>query len=73
MVVVTTRLIKPLQPDYALPTDAFTQPDRPEFLFEGRMEGSSKDTPSGGMPASGYPPQTEPLNNPAGAGGFQMK
>jgi pilus assembly protein CpaC len=44
MVVVTPRLIKPLQPDYALPTDAFTQPDRPGFLLEGKMEGAPKET-----------------------------
>ena len=73
MVVVTPRLIKPLQPDYVLPTDAFTQPDRPGFLFEGKLEGSSTDTPPRGMPASGYPPQVEPLANPADTGGFQMR
>jgi len=60
MVVVTPRLIKPLQPDYALPTDAFVQPDRPEFLFDGRMEGSPAGLVPKGMPASEYPPQYPP-------------
>jgi pilus assembly protein CpaC len=60
MVVVTPRLIKPLQPDYALPTDAFVQPDRPEFLFDGRMEGSPAGLLPKGMPASEYPPQYPP-------------
>lgn len=73
MVVVTPRLIKPLQPGYMLPTDAFIQPDRPGFLFEGKMEGSSTDMPLRGLPASDYSPQAEPLANPAGMGGFQMK
>ncbi|MBN9133107.1 MAG: type II and III secretion system protein family protein [Nitrosospira multiformis] len=60
MVVVTPRLIKPLQPDYALPTDAFVQPDRPGFLFDGRMEGSPEGLLPKGMPASEYPPQYPP-------------
>jgi pilus assembly protein CpaC len=60
MVVVTPRLIKPLQPDYALPTDAFVQPDRPGFLFDGRMEGSPTGVLPKGMPASEYPPQYPP-------------
>lgn len=60
MVVVTPRLIKPLQPDYALPTDAFVQPDRGDFLFDGRMEGSPAGLLPKGMPASEYPPQYPP-------------
>ncbi|MCC2681049.1 MAG: type and secretion system protein [Nitrosospira multiformis] len=60
MVVVTPRLIKPLQPDYALPTDAFVQPDRPDFLFDGKMEGSPTGVLPKGMPASEYPPQYPP-------------
>ncbi len=60
MVVVTPRLIKPLNSDYALPTDAFIQPDRPDFLFEGKMEGSPTGVLPKGMPASEYPPQYPP-------------
>ncbi|SEA44571.1 type II and III secretion system protein family protein [Nitrosospira multiformis] len=85
MVVVTPRLIKPLQPDYALPTDAFVQPDRPDFLFDGRMEGSPTGLLPKGMPASEYPPQyppsgqlpgqpqSQPQPQPRRDAGFEMK
>jgi pilus assembly protein CpaC len=80
MVVVTPRLITPLQPGYALPTDAFIAPDRPEFLLEGKMEGSAKEPPAKAMPAPGFQPQgfqppamPVPGTGPGDAGGFQMK
>lgn len=41
MFVITPRLVKPLPPDYALPTDAFVEPSRSEFFIEGRMEGGA--------------------------------
>lgn len=62
MIVITPRLIKPLQPDYPLPTDAFSAPDRGEFLIHGRMESKSDQAQS----ARGRSPQIE-------HGGFQMK
>lgn len=62
MIVVTPRLVKPLQPDYPLPTDAFVTPDRGEFLIQGRMEG--RDEPA--QPARMDIPQVE-------HGGFQMR
>ncbi|MCO6428418.1 type II and III secretion system protein family protein [Nitrosomonas communis] len=62
MVIVTPRLIKPLEPDYPLPTDAFIAPDRGEFLLHGRMESASEPAQSG----RGNLPQME-------YGGFQMK
>ncbi|MBA5608526.1 type II and III secretion system protein family protein [Duganella sp. FT3S] len=37
--VVTARLVKPLPPDYALPTDGITTPGRAELFLGGRMEG----------------------------------
>ncbi len=43
--VVTPRLVKPLPPDYALPTDNFTPPSRTEFFLEGKLEGKPTDTP----------------------------
>ena len=58
MVIVTPRLIKPLEPDYPLPTDAFISPDRGEFLLHGRMESASE--PAQNLPQMEY-------------GGFQMK
>ncbi len=37
--VVTAHLVKPLPPDYALPTDRTTPPGRAELFLMGRMEG----------------------------------
>lgn len=38
--VVTAHLVKPLPPDYALPTDRVRAPGRPELFLQGRMEGN---------------------------------
>ncbi|SFI27428.1 type II and III secretion system protein family protein [Nitrosomonas sp. Nm34] len=62
MIVITPRLIKPLQPDYPIPTDAFSTPDRGEFLIHGRMESRSDQALSTRVSS----PQIE-------HGGFQMK
>jgi pilus assembly protein CpaC len=51
MFVVTPRLVKPLPPDYALPTDAFVDPSRTEFFLEGKMEGTPPPAPSKSHPA----------------------
>jgi Flp pilus assembly protein, secretin CpaC len=64
MFVVTPRLVHPLPPGYALPTDAFIEPTRSEFFLEGRMEGRRSPTPSG---------TTAPAASPATAGGFEKK
>ena len=65
LIVVTPRLIKPLAPDYVLPTDGFVEPSRSEFLFEGKMEGrKSQDGQSGTGPAADRQPAS---------GGFEMK
>lgn len=47
MFVITPRLVKPLDPNAALPTDAFTEPSRSEFFLEGRMEGRAAGQRSG--------------------------
>ncbi|ARO86321.1 type II and III secretion system protein [Nitrosospira lacus] len=73
MIVVTPRLVKPLQPVYQLPIDNFVPPSRPEFLIDGKMEGSPKELPAKEIPGTGAQPQAEPSANPANAGGFQMK
>ena len=53
MFVVTPRLVKPLPPDHALPTDAFEPPSRGEFFLEGRMErGTPAPLPASPAPAS---------------------
>ncbi|MEP6604548.1 MAG: type II and III secretion system protein family protein [Nitrosospira sp.] len=70
MVVVTPRLIKPLSPDYKVPTDAFIQPNRPQFILEGKMEGLPKETPTKFMPEIGIQPQGEPSAHPGNTGSF---
>ncbi len=72
MFVVTARLVKPLPPDHALPTDNFVPPNRTEFFLNGQLEGSGhpdvppterqKQKSEEGAPAA-----------PAGQGGFQLK
>lgn len=42
LIVVTPRLIKPLAPDYKLPTDGLKEPTRSEFLFGGQLEGKAE-------------------------------
>ena len=73
MIIVTPRLVKPLQTGYTLPTDAFVRPGRGEFLLQGRMESSTDDseTTDAGDLSIGkepdYPADT------VESGGFQMK
>ncbi len=40
MFVVTPRLVKPLPPNYALPTDHYHAPSRAEYFLQGKMEGT---------------------------------
>lgn len=49
--IVTPRLVKPLPPNYPLPTDSFVEPTRSEFFLEGRMEGKA---PPPALPATGF-------------------
>ena len=66
--VITPRLVKPLPPNYALPTDNYVEPGRAEFMLGGKLEGS-------GNTRSGEPGSTPtaPAQTPAGAGGFETK
>jgi len=52
MIVVTPRLVKPLPPNYKLPTDSFKEPTRSEFFLDGRMEGKPEKAPE---PSSAKP------------------
>ena len=64
--VVTPRLVKPIPPDYRLPTDNYIQPNRWELFLGGKMEGEPP-APTG---------QPAPLPNPAapsGPSGFEVK
>lgn len=63
--IITPRLVKPLPPDYPLPTDHFAEPSRAEFFLGGKMEGSSP-------PPEMNPPATSSSNPPA-TSGFELK
>jgi pilus assembly protein CpaC len=65
MFVITPRLVRPLPPDYALPTDAYIEPTRGEFFLEGRMEGDAPPPPA--------PERPQPAIAPASGGGFERK
>jgi len=39
--IITPHLVKPLPPDYRLPTDPYIAPSRAEFFLGGKMEGSA--------------------------------
>ncbi len=55
MFVVTPRLVKPLLPNYKLPTDNFKAPDRVEFFLEGRMESATPPAAPAAAPAKANP------------------
>jgi pilus assembly protein CpaC len=44
--VITPRLVRPLPPDYRLPTDGYTPPTRNELILHGRTEGRAANQPS---------------------------
>lgn len=64
--VVTPRLVKPIPPDYKLPTDGFIEPSRSEFFLEGRLEAKPAEAPK---PADAAQPKPQ-SGNPSG---FEMK
>lgn len=61
--VITPRLVKPLPPDYRLPTDGYVPPTRGEMIFQGRLEGTRE------APAPDAPPPAAPAAAPR-QGGF---
>ena len=72
MVIVTPRLVQPLQPDHATPTDAFIRPGRGEFFLQGRLERETDPSDKIGAPQQ----MIERSNNQSGTvkpSGFQMK
>jgi pilus assembly protein CpaC len=44
--IITPHLVKPLPPDYKLPTDGFIEPSRSEFFLQGKMEGQRPAPPA---------------------------
>jgi pilus assembly protein CpaC len=73
--VVTPRLVKPLPPDYKLPTDNFIEPTKKEFFIGGKLEGKPAEpaapAPMNPAPATPAPNGTKPES--ADPGGFEMK
>ncbi|MDD2918562.1 type II and III secretion system protein family protein [Rhodoferax sp.] len=68
MFVITPRLIKPLDPNYSLPTDSFTPPNRSEFFLGNKLEGSGhEDIPADKRSA---PANAAPIN---ATGGMEVK
>ncbi len=68
MFVITPRLIKPLDPNYILPTDSFTPPSRSEFYLGNKLEGSGHEE----IPADkrNAPANVAPIN---ATGGMEVK
>jgi pilus assembly protein CpaC len=52
--VITPRLVKPLPPDYRLPTDGYTPPTRRDLILDGRLEGRAAPAaaPAAATPAT---------------------
>jgi pilus assembly protein CpaC len=52
--VITPRLVKPLPPNYKLPTDGYVPPTRSDLILNGRLEGPRNDDPPAALaPAQG--------------------
>jgi pilus assembly protein CpaC len=62
--VITAHLVKPLPPNYTLPTDGVVAPSRAELMLGGRLEGRA--------PAAATAQPGTPVS-PDGARGFELK
>lgn len=74
--VVTPRLVKPLPPDYALPTDNFNEPSKAEFFLNGKLEGKPEEPATPVVPPEGSPVAPSDAVVPeqkSGQDGFEMK
>ncbi|SMF10860.1 type II and III secretion system protein family protein [Pseudogulbenkiania subflava] len=67
--VVTPRLVKPLPPDYKLPTDNYIPPNRAELFLGGRMEGRQPE-PSASKASDASP---QPEASTQAPSGFEVK
>lgn len=71
MFVITPRLVKPLEPNYILPTDSYTPPNRSEFYFGTKLEGSGhEDVPADKRAAPALP---APAPAAPATGGMEVK
>ncbi len=66
--VITPRLVKPLPPNYSLPTDQLIEPGRAELFLGGRLEGA----PPVAAPAAGASATAAPPANAPATGGFKL-
>jgi len=74
--VVTPRLVKPLPPNFALPTDNFTPPSKAEFFLNGKLEGKPAEPAAEESPAQSAPAPQPNAAAPEQSGakdGFEMK
>ena len=73
--VVTAHLVKPLPPNFTLPTDKVSMPTRGEFLLGGRMEGGVPPAASAGTASSARAatPATPATSARETARGFELK
>ncbi|MBZ2208549.1 type II and III secretion system protein family protein [Massilia soli] len=60
--IITPHLVKPLPPDYKLPTDSYTEPTRTEFFLGGKQEGKPKTAPVRTGAATPVPPSGFDVN-----------
>jgi len=64
--IVTPRLVKPLPPDYQLPTDRVGEPTRQDVFIGGRLDGPAPERDGG-------PQRQQPTAAPAPRGGLELK
>jgi pilus assembly protein CpaC len=68
--VITPHLVKPLPPNYSLPTDAVAAPSRAEILLGGKVEGTP--APAAPTALSANAPSAAGSTKPP-ASGFELK
>jgi pilus assembly protein CpaC len=68
--VITPHLVKPLPPNYALPTDSISDPGRAELFLGGRMEGSKPAVQPSPKTVQRIDPDQAQQNGPTG---FELK
>lgn len=72
--VVTPRLVKPLPPNFALPTDNLPDPSRTELFLGGKLE-DTRPVGAPGAPAAALPAEDRltQRDDQRGAAGFELK
>lgn len=68
--VITPHLVKPLPPNYALPTDTYVPPTRTDMIVNGRLEGQPPQQTEAPAPNG---TSAEPVPTAPADGGFEVK